>query len=114
MGESQLFMVLNKMFPTSCVNDMTGQKASGDFMLKRINKTRNLDRNQRLRQQRAERRDRQVYPRRGTAEMQRDFSLAEQRYLVKGELPDRIQQGHNLVYIHNCDYAPNGLKLRWI
>jgi hypothetical protein len=38
MGESQLFMVLNKMFPTSCVNDMTGQKASGDFMLKRINK----------------------------------------------------------------------------
>jgi hypothetical protein len=56
MGESQLFMVLNKMFPTSCVNDMTGQKASGDFMLKRINKTRNLDRNQRLRQQRAEKR----------------------------------------------------------
>jgi hypothetical protein len=57
MGESQLFMVLNKMFPTSCVNDMTGQKASGDFMLKRINKTRNLDRNQRLRQQRAEETD---------------------------------------------------------
>jgi hypothetical protein len=50
---------------------------------------------------------------RDVAEMQRDFSLAEQRYLVKGELPDRIQQG-TIVYIHNCDYAPNGLKLRWI
>jgi hypothetical protein len=106
MGESQLFMVLNKMFPTSCVNDMTGQKASGDFMLKRINKPAILIETKDYANNVPKKRPTSL--RRGTAEMQRDFSLAEQRYLVKGELPDRIQQGTILVYIHNCDYAPNG------
>jgi hypothetical protein len=71
MGESQLFMVLNKMFPTSCVNDMTGRKASGDFMLKRIKQpailieTKDYANN-------VPKTDKFI--RRGTAEMQRDFS----------------------------------------
>ena len=37
-AENQLFIVLNSMFPTGEIINTTGQKSSGDFLLKRDNK----------------------------------------------------------------------------
>jgi len=37
-GENQLFIVLNSMFPTGEIINTTGQKSSGDFLLKRTDK----------------------------------------------------------------------------
>lgn len=37
-GENQLFAVLNSMFPSGEIINTTGQKSSGDFILKRTNK----------------------------------------------------------------------------
>jgi hypothetical protein len=114
MGESQLFMVLNKMFPTSCVNDMTGQKASGDFMLKRINKPAIL----------IETKDyANNVPKEETDKFIRDvaqqkcngiFLSQSSGISLKENYQIEFNKGTILVYIHNCDYAPNGLKLRWI
>lgn len=111
MGESQLFMVLNKMFPTSCVNDMTGQKASGDFMLKRINKPAIL----------IETKDyANNVPKEETDKFIRDvaqqkcngiFLSQSSGISLKENYQIEFNKGTILVYIHNCDYAPERIKI---
>lgn len=111
MGESQLFMVLNKMFPTSHVNDTTGQKASGDFILKRNNKptimfeTKDYANN---------------VPKEETDKFIRD--VAEQKcngiflsqssgIALKENYQIEFNKGTILVYIHNCDYLQERIQI---
>lgn len=111
MGESQLFMVLNKMFPTSCVNDMTGQKASGDFILKRQNKpvilfeTKDYSNN---------------VPKEETDKFIRDvtqqkcngiFLSQSSGVSLKENYQIEFNKGAILVYIHNCDYSPEKIQI---
>jgi hypothetical protein len=111
MGEAQLYMLLNKMYPTAHINDMTGQKASGDFMLKRNGKpsilieTKDYSSN---------------VPKEETDKFIRDVALQKCNGIFLSQssgiaLKDNYQiefnKGTILVYIHNCDYAPERIQI---
>jgi len=111
IGENQLFLVLNQMFPTAEIMNTTGQKASGDFSLKRVDKpniiieTKDYENNVYIDEIRKFIRDIETQNTHGIFLSQKSGIAARSNYQIE------IHKGNILVYVHNVEYSKEKIQI---
>jgi len=111
IGENQLFLVLNQMFPTAEILNTTGQKASGDFSLKRDDKpyiiieTKDYENNVYIDEIRKFIRDIETQNTHGIFLSQKSGIAARSNYQIE------IHKGNILVYVHNVEYSKEKIQI---
>jgi hypothetical protein len=110
-GEHQLFNVLNVLFPTAEIVNTTGQKASGDFIMKRNDGSTILFENKEY--------DYNI-PKDEIAKFIRDidthnvsgiFISQNSGITFKQNFQIDINKGNVLVYIQHCEYSADKIRL---
>jgi len=110
-GEQNLCAVLNSIYPTAEIKDTTGIKASGDFIMKRIEKPVILFENKEY--------DYNI-PKEEIAKFIRDvdtqntngiFISQNSGITFKHNFQIEINKGNVLVYIQNCEYSVDKIKI---
>lgn len=110
-GETQLCMVLNKMFPTAEIINTTGQKASGDFLLKRDNKpniifeNKDYEENVYIDEIRKFIRDIETQNTHGIFLSQKSGIASRSNYQIE------FHKGNILVFIHNVEYSKEKIQI---
>ena len=110
-GESNLYSVLNELFPSAEVQDTTGMKASGDFIVKRIDKdpvmVETKDYNHNVNKEEIAKfiRDIDVQNMNGIFVSQYSGITFKHNYHID------IHKGKILVYIQHCEYSPDKLRV---
>ena len=109
-GENHLSNVLHSLFPNAEINDTSSQKASGDFILKRLNKPdilfENKDYNKNIPKEEIEKFIRDV----DFHSMNGIFISQNTGISFKENFQIEIHKGNVLVYIHNCEYEPYKIR----
>jgi len=110
-GENQLGSTLNSMFPNAEVMNTSGQKASGDFIMKRIDRPSILFENKEY--------DYNI-PKDEIAKFIRDvdsqdvngiFISQNSGITFKQNFQIDVHKGNILVYIQNCEYSTDKIKM---
>ena len=110
-GEQQLFSTLNGIYNIADITNTSGTKASGDFIMKRVNKptimfeTKAYDYNVPKEEIVKFLRDIEVQNMSGIFLSQHSGISLKYNYQID------IHKGNVLVYIHNCDYDPDKIKI---
>jgi len=109
-GENQLSIVLHELYPNAEINDTSSQKASGDFILKRLNKPdilfENKDYNKNIPKEEIEKFIRDV----DFHSMNGIFISQNTGISFKENFQIEIHKGNVLIYIHNCEYEPYKIR----
>lgn len=110
-GENNLFSVLAGLYPSSEIQDTTGLKASGDFIVKRIDKqpilVENKDYNHPINKEEVSKFIRDV----DTQNMCGIFISQYSGITFKNNYHIDINKGNILVYIQFCEYNPDKIRI---
>ena len=110
-GENNLFSVLTSMFPSAEVQDTTGTKASGDFILKRLDKPTVLietkDYNHNINKEEIAKFIRDV----DTQNMNGIFISQYSGISFKNNYHIDIHKGNVLLYLQHCEYSPDKIRV---
>jgi len=110
-GEQNLCAILNNMFPSAEVQDTTGTKASGDFLLKRVDKPNILFENKEYKANIDKEevakfiRDIDTQNTNGIFLSQYSGITFKQNYQID------LHKGNILVYVQNCEYSPDRIRI---
>jgi hypothetical protein len=111
LGERNLYSVLNSIYSTSEIKDTTGTKASGDFIMKRIERPTIMFENKEY--------DYNI-PKDEIAKFIRDIDTQNVHGIFvsqysgisfKHNFQIDIHKGNILVYIQNCEYSADKIKM---
>jgi hypothetical protein len=111
LGENRLFSVLTQMYSTAEIIDTTGQRASGDFIMKRqsqptiLIENKDYDRNINPDEIKKFIRDVEEQQHHGIFLSQHSGITSKSNYFIE------LHKGQILVYIHNTDYNPDKIKV---
>jgi len=110
-GENNLFSVLTTLFPSSEITDTTGMKASGDFILKRIDKPpillENKDYSHNINKDEVAKFIRDV----DSQNMNGIFISQYSGISFKNNYHIDVNKGNILVYIQFCEYSPDKIRI---
>jgi len=110
-GESNLCSVLNELFPSAEVQDTTGTKASGDFIVKRMDKSPVLvetkEYNHNVNKEEIAKFIRDI----DTQNMNGIFVSQYSGITFKNNYHIDIHKGNILVYVQHCEYSPDKLRI---
>lgn len=110
-GENNLFSVLTALFPSSEITDTTGMKASGDFILKRIDKPtillENKDYSHNINKDEIAKFIRDV----DSQNMNGIFISQYSGISFKNNYHIDVNKGNILVYIQHCEYSPDKIRI---
>ena len=110
-GEHNLFSVLTALFPSSEITDTTGMKASGDFILKRIDKPtillENKDYSHNINKDEIAKFIRDV----DSQNMNGIFISQYSGISFKNNYHIDVNKGNILVYIQHCEYSPDKIRI---
>jgi hypothetical protein len=110
IGEKQLFDILTSLYPSSDVKNTAGTKASGDFMLFRLEKLpilfENKEYEQNVNKDEIEKFHRDI----DNQNMCGVFISQYSGISFKDHFQIDIHRGNVLVYIHRCNYNPDTIK----
>lgn len=110
-GESNLCSVLNELFPSAEIQDTTGQKASGDFIVKRIEKdpvmVETKDYSHNVNKEEIAKFIRDI----DTQNMNGIFISQYSGITFKHNYHIDIHKGKILVYVQHCQYSPDKLRV---
>ena len=110
-GENNLFSVLTSLYPSAEVQDTTGMKASGDFILKRLDKAPVLietkDYNHNINKDEIAKFIRDI----DTQNMNGIFISQYSGITFKNNYHIDIHKGNVLIYIQNCEYNPDKIRV---
>ena len=110
-GENNLFSVLTSLFPSSEITDTTGMKASGDFILKRIDKSpiliENKDYTHNINKDEISKFIRDV----DSQNMNGIFISQYSGISFKNNYHIDVNKGNILVYIQHCEYSPDKIRI---
>ena len=110
-GENNLFSVLTSLYPSAEVQDTTGMKASGDFILKRLDKVPVLietkDYNHNINKDEIAKFIRDI----DTQNMNGIFISQYSGITFKNNYHIDIHKGNVLIYIQNCEYNPDKIRV---
>jgi len=110
-GENNLFSVLSSLFPSSEITDTTGTKASGDFIMKRMDKPtillENKDYSHNINKDEVAKFIRDVE----TQNMNGIFISQYSGISFKNNYHIDINKGNILVYIQFCEYSPDKIRI---
>jgi len=110
-GEQNLCAILNNMFPSAEVHDTTGTKASGDFILRRIDKPQILFENKEYKANIDKEevskfiRDVDTQNTNGIFLSQYSGITFKQNYQID------IHKNNILVYVQQCEYSPERIRI---
>lgn len=110
-GEQNLSTILNSMYPTAEIRDTTGQKASGDFIMKRLDKpvilfeTKEYDQNMTKDEVAKFIRDIDTQNVNGIFMSQYSGIAFKQNFQID------IHKGNVLVYIQHCEHSMDKIKV---
>jgi len=110
-GENQLFLTLTQMFPSGEIINTTGQKASGDFLLKREQKpnilfeNKDYDANVYIEEIRKFIRDIETQNMHGIFLSQRSGIASRSNYQIE------FHNGCILVFVHNVEYSKEKIQI---
>lgn len=110
-GEQRLNSLLNELYPNSEITDTTGMKASGDFIMRRTNKPSILLENKEY-DYNIPKDEVQKFIR--DIENQNTSGVFISQYsgiTFKDNFQIDINKGNVLVYIQNCEYTPDKIRL---
>jgi len=109
-GESNLCSVLNELFPSAEVQDTTGTKASGDFIVKRMDKSPVLvetkEYNHNVNKEEIAKFIRDI----DTQNMNGIFVSQYSGITFKNNYHIDIHKGNILVYVQHCEYSPDNFE----
>lgn len=110
-GENNLFSILSLLYPSSEIQDTTGTKASGDFILKRIDKPNilieNKDYSHNINKEEVAKFIRDI----NTQNMSGIFISQYSGITFKHNYHIDIHKGNILVYIQHCEYNPDRIRI---
>lgn len=110
-GENNLFSILSSLYPSSEIQDTTGTKASGDFILKRIDKpnilVENKDYSHNINKEEVAKFIRDI----NTQNMSGIFISQYSGITFKHNYHIDIHKGNILVYIQHCEYNPDRIRI---
>jgi hypothetical protein len=110
-GENNLYSVLTSMFPSAEVQDTTGTKASGDFILKRLDKSpimvETKDYNHNINKEEIAKFIRDV----DTQHMNGIFISQYSGISFKNNYHIDIHKGSVLLYLQHCEYSPDKIRV---
>jgi len=110
-GENNLFSILTTLFPSSDIQNTTGTKASGDFILKRLDKPtiliENKDYNHNINKEEVSKFIRDI----DTQNMNGIFISQYSGITFKNNYHIDIHKGNILVYIQYCEYSPDKIRI---
>ncbi len=110
-GEQNLCSILNTMFPSAEVQDTTGTKASGDFLLRRIDKPQILFENKEYKANIDKEevskfiRDIDTQNTNGIFLSQYSGITFKQNYQID------LHKGNILIYVQHCEYSPERIRI---
>ena len=110
-GENNLFSILNSLYPSAEIQDTTGLKASGDFILKRMDKVNilieNKDYSHNINKEEVTKFIRDI----DTQNMSGIFISQYSGISFKNNYHIDIHKGNILVYIQHCEYNPDRIRI---
>ena len=110
-GEEQLCSLLNSIYNTAEITNTTGQKAAGDFIMKRDEKPdimiENKEYNYNIPKEEISKFIRDIE----TLNMSGIFISQHSGIAFKQNFQIDINNGNILIYIQNCDYDPDKIRL---
>lgn len=110
-GENNLFSILNSLYPSAEIQDTTGLKASGDFILKRMDKVNilieNKDYSHNINKEEVTKFIRDI----DTQNMSGVFISQYSGISFKNNYHIDIHKGNILVYIQHCEYNPDRMRI---
>lgn len=110
-GEQNLCAILNNMFPSAEVQDTTGTKASGDFILKRIDKPNILFENKEYKAN-IDREEVSKFIRDIDTQKTNGIFLSQYSGITfKQNYQIDLHKGNILVYVQNCEYSPDRIRI---
>jgi hypothetical protein len=110
-GEQNLYSILNTLYQSAEIKDTTGTKASGDFIMKRIDKPtilfENKDYKSNIDKEEVAKFIRDI----DTQNMSGIFISQYSGISFKQNYQIDIHKGNVLVYIQNCEYSPEKIRI---
>jgi len=110
-GEEQLGSVLNSLYSTAEITNTTGQKAAGDFIMKRVDKPdimiENKDYNYNIPKEEISKFIRDIE----ALNVSGIFISQHSGIAFKSNFQIDINNGNVLIYIQHCDYDPEKIRL---
>lgn len=110
-GENNLYSILTSIYPSAEVQDTTGMKASGDFILKRMEKQPILietkDYNHNINKDEIAKFIRDI----DTQNMNGIFISQYSGITFKNNYHIDIHKGNVLIYVQNCEYNPDKIRV---
>jgi hypothetical protein len=110
-GEQNLCSILNTMFPSAEVQDTTGIKASGDFILKRIDKPNILLENKEYKANIDKEEVSKFIRDIDTQNMNGVFLSQYSGITFKQNYQIDLHKGNILVYVQHCEYSPERIRI---
>jgi len=110
-GENNLCTVINKLYPTSDITNTTGSKASGDFIMRRVERPDIMFENKEYIHN---------IPKEEISKFIRDvdelkisgiFISQKSGIAFKNNFQIDIHRGNVIVYVQNCDYDPEKIRI---
>jgi hypothetical protein len=115
LGENRLSNILNEMYSTAEVINTTGKTSSGDFIVKRIDAppflVENKDYKEKVPTCEVEKFIKDIETQSITEKMHGIFLSQCSSICLKYNFEINIHNGSVLVYIHNCEYAPEKIRI---
>jgi len=110
-GENNLYSVLTSLYPSSEITDTTGTKASGDFILKRLDRpnilVENKDYSHNINKDEVAKFIRDI----DTQNMNGIFISQYSGITFKNNYHIDIHKGNILIYIQHCEYSPDKIRI---
>tara|TARA_B100001287_G_scaffold276668_1_gene288583 strand:+ start:294 stop:1829 length:1536 start_codon:yes stop_codon:yes gene_type:complete len=110
-GENNLYSILTSLYPSSDIMDTTGMKASGDFILKRLDKPNilleNKDYSHNINKDEVSKFIRDI----DTQNMNGIFISQYSGISFKNNYHIDIHKGNILIYIQHCEYSPDKIRI---
>ena len=110
-GENNLYSILSSLYPSSEITDTTGMKASGDFILKRLDKPNilleNKDYSHNINKDEVAKFIRDI----DTQNMHGIFISQYSGISFKNNYHIDVHKGNILIYIQYCEYSPDKIRI---
>ncbi len=110
-GEQQLFSVLNPLFPTAEIEDTHSTKAAGDFIMRRTDRPTILFENKEYNYNIPKDEVQKFIRDAETQNMSGIFISQHSGITFKSNFQIDIHRGHVLIYIQQCEYSADKIKL---
>ena len=115
LGENRLSNILNEMYSTAEVINTTGKTSSGDFIVRRIDSppflVENKDYKEKVPTSEVEKFIKDIETQSSTEKMHGIFLSQSSPICLKYNFEINIHNGSVLVYVHNCEYTPEKIRI---